>query len=152
MPVRGIQRVKANFANTVREISEERSERAVYEILSTGRALSDVRTPVDTSTLINSGYIDIQPGEGKVSGRVGYTAAYAEAVHESPGTLKGKPREDFGMTSNHSDAGPQVPFSFGGGTGSGNYWDPNAEPQFLSKGLEEAEPKIPGILRRNYKV
>ena len=54
-----------------------------------------------------------------------------------PGTLKGQPREHFGKTNNLSDFGPKQVIEFGGGTGKGKYWDPNAEPEFLRKAFED---------------
>lgn len=115
------------------------SERAVYNVLQAGAAYSDMLTPVDTSNLINSRYApQIQRSDGKVSGTVGYTAEYAAAVHNMSGKLKGQPREAFGKAG------------FGGGTGNGTYWSPDAEPKFLEKGFEMVKPEIPAILRASY--
>lgn len=153
MPVRGIERVRANYRRTVQKIAQPVSEGAVYAVLSQGRAMADTMTPVDTSNLINSGYApQIKIARGKVTGAVGYTARYAAAVHEAPGTLKGQPRADFGRTGNQSEFGPMRPVAFGGGTGKGNYWDPNAEPHFLSKGFDELKPPIPAILKAYYRA
>ena len=130
MPVKGIERVKRGFRIAVKEIGEGKTERAVYETLSQGSAMAAQMTPIDSSNLVNSQYapqIDVK--EGKVSGSVGYTASYAAAVHEASGKLKGKPRADFGKT--------RAGVAFGGGTGNGNYWDPNAEPEFLTKGFDQ---------------
>nr|WP_315528293.1 hypothetical protein [uncultured Achromobacter sp.] len=145
MPVKGIERVKRGFRIAVKEIGEGKTERAVYETLSQGSAMAAQMTPIDSSNLVNSQYapqIDVK--EGKVSGSVGYTASYAAAVHEASGKLKGKPRADFGKT--------RAGVAFGGGTGNGNYWDPNAEPRFLTKGFDEIKSAIPAILKRNYGV
>ena len=132
MPVRGIKRVKQNFRMKVQEIDGLRTNRAVYSVLSQGAAMSDTMTPIDTSNLINSRYSpQISHAKGKTSGHVGYTASYAAAVHEAPGILKGEPRD------------PNNP-------GRGDYWDPNAEPQFLAKGFEEIKSKIPAILKAAY--
>ncbi|WP_026384708.1 hypothetical protein [Achromobacter xylosoxidans] len=145
MPVKGIERVKRGFRIAVKEIGEGKTERAVYETLSQGSAMAAQMTPIDTSNLVNSQYapqIDVR--EGKVSGSVGYTAGYAAAVHEASGKLKGKPRADFGKT--------RAGVAFGGGTGKGNYWDPNAEPKFLTKGFDQIKGAIPAILKRVYGV
>lgn len=134
MPVQGIQRVKRGFKTVVSDISKVKSEGAVYAILSQGAAMAQTMTPVDTSNLINSQYapqIDVK--SGKVTGNVGYTAEYAAAVHDASGTLQGEPR-DISDPSR------------------GDYWDPNAEPGFLSKGFEQIEPSIPAILRSYYRV
>lgn len=145
MPVKGIERVKRGFRIAVKEIGEGKTERAVYETLSQGSAMAAQMTPIDSSNLVNSQYapqIDVK--EGKVSGSVGYTASYAAAVHEASGKLKGKPRADFGTT--------RAGVGFGGGTGNGNYWDPNAEPEFLSKGFDQIKGAVPAILKRIYGV
>lgn len=131
MPVRGIERVRANYKRTVQRIAQPVSERAVYAVLSQGRALADTMTPIDTSNLINSGYApQITVARGKVTGTVGYTASYAFAVHEAPGTLKGQPRPD----------------------NRGDYWDPNAQPRFLVEGFDKIKADIPTILRAYYRA
>jgi hypothetical protein len=153
MPGKGIRRVRRNIKKAAKDIAGRRTENAVYAVLSQGRAMADTMTPVDTSNLINSGYApQIKRKRSNVTGRVGYTASYAAAVHAAPGTLKGQPRADFGRTSNHSDAGPMRPVAFGGGTGVGDYWDPNAEPGFLTKGFEQIKPRMLEILLAAYKA
>lgn len=131
MPVRGIERVRANYKRTVQRIAQPVSEGAVYAVLSQGRALADTMTPVDTSNLINSGYApQIRQEGGKIVGTVGYTASYAFAVHDAPGTLKGQPRLN----------------------GRGDYWDPNAQPRFLSEGFDQIKSSIQAILRAHYRA
>ena len=153
MPAKGIQRVKLNIRKAVTDIAGRRTENAIHAFLSTGANQSMLLVPIDTGTLINSlTKPDIEHHAKKVVGRVGYTASYAAAVHKAPGTLKGQPRADFGRTSNHSDAGPMRPVAFGGGTGKGNYWDPNAEPRFLEKGFKAIEPEALEILMAAYKL
>ncbi|WAI83196.1 MULTISPECIES: hypothetical protein [Achromobacter] len=145
MPVKGIERVKRGFRIAVKEIGEGKTERAVYETLSQGSAMAAQMTPIDASNLVNSQYApQIEVKEGKVSGSVGYTASYAAAVHEASGKLNGKPRADFGRT--------RAGVGFGGGTGNGNYWDPNAEPEFLTKGFDQIKGAVPAILKRIYGV
>lgn len=138
MPVKGVQRVKVAMHKSLQEKATVMTFRAVYAILSQGATMASLLTPVDTSNLINSQYRPSIDNNG--SGHVGYTAEYAYWVHEMPGTLKGQPRENFGSAG------------FGGGTGVGNYWDPNAEPRFLAKGFEEIKPAIPTILKGIYRV
>jgi hypothetical protein len=131
MPVRGIERVRANFRRTVQKIAAPVTEGAVYAVLSQGRAMADTMTPVDTSNLINSGYApQITVARGKVTGTVGYTASYAFAVHEAPGTLKGQPRPG----------------------GRGDYWDPNAGPRFLVEGFDQLKSSVPAILKAYYRA
>lgn len=134
MPAKGIERVRNGYKLAVERISQHDTEAAIYAILSQGAAMADTLTPIDTSNLINSRYApQISVGRGKVSGNVGYTAAYAGAVHAAEGLLRGLPRD------------PNDP-------SRGDFWDPNAEPQFLSKGFDEIEPSVPGILRSFYRV
>lgn len=127
MAVRGIERVRANIKRHLNDIATTKTERAVYAVLSQGRALADTMTPIKTSNLINSGYApDITVTATRVSGHIGYTAEYAAAVHEAPGTLRGQPRPD----------------------GSGNYWAPRGEPKFLTKGFEQLD--VQSILKAAY--
>ncbi len=145
MPVKGVARVKRNYKATVDRIAGEVTERAVYMILSQGGKMAAQLTPQDTGALVNSQYAPrIDMRNGKVIGAIGYTAAYAAAVHEASGKLKGQPRAHFGKTREGVE--------FGGGTETGNYWDPNAEPEFLEKGFEQLKPAIPAILKKLYGV
>ncbi|HHY0622718.1 TPA: hypothetical protein ACVU5F_000714 [Vibrio parahaemolyticus] len=141
----GIKRVKAGFTKIAEDIVGIRTDAALYAILSEGGALAQTMVPIDTGTLANSQYApEIEQRGGQTIGTIGYTAAYAGAVHEMSGKLKGQPRAHFGTTREGVE--------FGGGTGKGNYWDPDAEPQFLTKGFKQLEPHIPAILERIYRV
>lgn len=143
MPARGIERVRRALQTKLDEIEGPRTEAAIYAVLQEGKGASDTMVPVDVGTLLASGTApQVTQQKGKSVGRVGYAARYAMAVHEAPGKLKGQPRADFGTT--------RAGVGFGGGTGQGDYWDPNAEPQFLEKGFEEIKPAIPAILKRIY--
>lgn len=131
MSVRGIERVRSNVRSSVAEIRGRKTEAALYAVLSQGAAIAQTMTPIDTSNLINSQYAPvIASNSGGMYGNIGYTAHYAAAVHEKPGTLKGLPREN----------------------GNDTYWSPDAEPKFLTKGFEELKPSIPRILREVYRV
>lgn len=153
MTVKGIERVKAGFAEIAADIDGNKTDAAVYAILSEGAAISQTMVPIDSSNLANSQYApEIQHKKGKTTGYTGYTAEYAGWVHEMPGTLKGLPRAHFGKTGNQSAFGPQQVVEFGGGSLTGNYWDPDAEPQWLTKGFNELAPQIPAILERMYRV
>ncbi|HEJ6092042.1 TPA: hypothetical protein SL805_005708 [Pseudomonas aeruginosa] len=134
MAIQGIDRVRRNLRVAVENIAGGVSERAVYEVLSQGAAMAQTMTPIDTPTLVNSQTApQIAVGSNGVEGSVGYTAAYAAAVHEAPGTLAGQPRDENDPSR-------------------GDYWDPNAEPEFLTKGFDQIIPAIPAILRRTYRV
>lgn len=131
MSVRGIQRVRLNAERVFDEIGQRRTERAVRAILIQGSELAATMTPIDTSTLVNSRYAPrIKQEAGRTIGTVGYTANYAAAVHDAPGTLKGLPRPG----------------------NRGKYWGPDGEPGFLTKGFEKVKPSIPRLLRGIYRV
>lgn len=120
--------VRSNLKKMIEEIRGPMSEKTMTQALIVGGMYADLLTPVDTGNLLRSRFREvIRTGNGWI-GNYGYTAAYAAAVHGMSGKLKGQPRAHFGKTR----AGQE----FGGGTGNGNYWDPNAEPQFLTKGFE----------------
>lgn len=145
MPVKGIERVRRNTKKKLEEIAGPVTERALNEVLIIGSGYASALTPVDTSTLINSQYRKVEPAPSGMKGMVGYTASYAAAVHAMSGELKGQQRAHFGKTR----AGQE----FGGGTGVGNYWDPNAEPGFLKKGFErDGLAAIKAAIKRGYKV
>ena len=129
--VQGIQRVQSNFKKLADEIAGKRAERAVYAVTTTAGNFAALKTPIATSNLINSHFVEIKSEPGAVTGRNGYTASYAAAVHNAPGTNVGQntPREN----------------------NLGYMWDPDAEPGFLAKGLEEVKPMVPSILKKVFR-
>lgn len=144
MPVKGINRIRSNTRKILNEITGPRTEKVMMETMIAGAGYAALLTPVDTSTLINSQYKELRPMSGGMRSKVGYTAAYAAAVSGMSGKLKGQPRAHFGKTR----AGQE----FGGGTGKGNYWDPDAEPDFLKKGFErDGMDEIKAIIKRGYR-
>lgn len=144
MPAKGLKQVRHNVAKIIGEIGASMPERAVYEALLIIDGNAALLTPVDTSNLINSRFIEVKKAPDGIHGKMGYTAEYAAAVHEMSGKLKGQPREDFGVTRSGQ--------AFGGGTKTGNYWDPNAEPEFLKKGAENARADIDRVVKKRMKL
>lgn len=140
MPVRNISRVKLKIKRKLEDIATQRTRGAIYAILSQGQTAAALMVPIDTGFLLNSAFGPTFLKDNH--GRVGYAAEYAKWVHDAPGTLKGQPRAHFGKTG----AG----VAFGGGTGVGTYWSPDAEPQFLVKGFEQIKASIPAILKAAY--
>jgi hypothetical protein len=125
------RRVKRQANKTFTKMIGPVTRDALWVILNEAGAVADLLTPVDTATLLNSRYApNIKEMRGGMVGRIGYTASYAAAVHDAPGTLMGLPRPN----------------------GRGNYWAPAAEPGFLTTGFEETIPEIPSILRSAYGV
>lgn len=126
MPVRGVKQVRQNMAKLIGEIGGTMSEKAVYESLIIIDGNAALLTPIDTSNLINSRFIEVKKLANGVQGRMGYTAEYAAAVHAAPGTLKGTPRPN----------------------NNGEYWGPNGEPGFLTKGAENAKADIDRVVKK----
>lgn len=129
MSARGIDKARAATRRITNKVAGEMAERGLTAAVSILEVASANYTPVDTSTLINSQFVVVEKGPKGWYGKVGYTAEYAAALHRMTGKLKGKPRAHFGTTAEGKP--------FGGGTGVGNYWDPNAEPHFLTLAASE---------------
>lgn len=129
MPIRGLKEARQRTREAFGTIGKKAS-RTMVEILIAGRSYTLMLTPIDSSTLVNSAFIDVRTRKNGVSGRFGFTAAYAAAVHGMPGTLKGQPRPD----------------------GNGNYWDPDAEPEFVRKGFEDNRRQLDAVVQRGMKI
>jgi hypothetical protein len=134
MPVKGLKEVRQQLKTTFGKIKGPMVEKALVEVLITAGGFAATMTPIDTSNLINSGYRKITAMNTKVVGVIGYTAAYAAAVHDAKGTL-------LGTNTPRSTTDPS----------RGNFWDPNAEPEFLKKAFEEPDARaaIDEVMRRN---
>lgn len=146
MPVVGLGTIRAKTKALALNIEQQRVPRAITAGAMVGQAYAQMLTPIDTSNLINSQYRRLSKlgGMGIWRASVGYTAAYAAAVHEASGKLKGQPRANFGKTKSGQE--------FGGGTGVGNYWDPDAEPGFLRKGFDDHRPEIEKAIKRGLRL
>lgn len=138
--VRGIGQAKANLDKLINDVQGRKVVRAIQSALIIGSSQAALYTPIDTSTLLNSQFREMDANGTRVTGRVGYSAAYAAYVHDMPGKLKGQPRAHFGKTREGTE--------FGGGTGKGNYWDPHGEPQFLKKGFDEERDAITAVIKK----
>lgn len=138
MPVKGIKQANTQLRKLVRGIAGPRAAATLTEVLIVAQGYATLWTPADTGNLRNSQYRIVEQYTGGIRGRVGYTARYAAAVHEASGKLRGQPRAHFGKT--------RAGVAFGGGTGKGNYWDPDGRPGFLREAFEQ--PDIDVIVRR----
>lgn len=138
-----IEQIKRQLREEIREINRDAAT-AAYEIAITAEAYAVSDTPRDTGTLIG-GYYDPQVSQDDegVHCTVGNTVRYAYWVHEMPGTLKGQPREHFGKT--------REGVAFGGGTGKGKYWDPDADPKFLERALNDHKAEYMDIAMKYLK-
>ncbi|EOC0436275.1 HK97 gp10 family phage protein [Cronobacter dublinensis] len=80
--VRGIAQAKANLDALINDVQGRKVVRAVQSALLIGGAQAALYTPIDTSTLLNSQFREIDANGTKVTGRVGYSANYAVYVHD----------------------------------------------------------------------
>lgn len=129
MPIKGVKRVRERLKQELKEITDKKTHEVLWRVGMLAGSFAANMTPVDTGFLINSQFQYIGSTAEGMQLRLGYTARYAEWVHNMPGKLKGQPRKHFGKTSEGVE--------FGGGTGKGKYWDPDAEPEFLRKAFED---------------
>ena len=132
MAIKGMAQVRSNVRRQLTLAIPSHAERAMHIATSIIGGYATLMTPVDTSNLINSQYRIVKNTGTKVVAAIGYTAKYAAAVHEKPGTLRG--------------AGVMRP------SGRGNYWDPDAEPKFLSKAGDENLAEIDQAVERAMKL
>lgn len=129
--VKGLKEVQRNLDSFFEQVEKEKTEKAVYQILSTGMAVSQTKAPIDTGELTDSSYAPIFfRSTGKTTGVVGYRAPHAIFVHDAKGILKGKQRSN----------------------GKGTYWSPSAEPKFLENAFNEIKPEVIRIIQEAYRV
>lgn len=148
MPVKN--NVSKNYNNLVSKISGPISKRCMTEITIVGQANAAALTPILDGNLINSQYRKVNKTVEGWEGKVGYTANYAAAVHGMSGKLKGKPRSSVKSFTAHAGTSRE---STAFGSDEGNFWDPDAEPQFLRKGFErDGAEEIQQIIKRSYKL
>lgn len=126
---RGAREVKRRLTSLVGEISRQRSYAAATAAAIVIQGEAAVRTPVDTSYLINSQFRRIVSRDTGAQAFIGYTAIYALSVHEASGTGRGQPRD------------PNDP-------SRGNVWDPGGEPGFLENAARASRPVIDNVVRR----
>lgn len=128
MAIKGMAQLRRNVRKQLTLAIPSHAERAMHVATSIIGGYATLMTPVDTSNLINSQYRIVKNEGRRVVAAIGYTARYAAAVHEKPGTLRG--------------AGVARP------SGRGNYWDPDAEPRFLSKAGDENLAEIDAAITK----
>lgn len=145
MPIRGIDQVRENLKKTFADITGPMTEKTITEILIIGGGLADSMTPIDLGNLVNSRYRIVHPSKTGWTGRYGYTASYAAAVHALSAKLKGQPRSSVASFNTKSGA-----TAFAGKTG--NFWDPDGEPQWLEKGFEMSMDDIKAAIKRNMQL
>lgn len=132
MAIKGMAQVRTNLRKQLTLAIPSDAEKAMHVATSIIGGYATLMTPVDTSNLINSQYRIVKNTGTKVIAAIGYTAKYAAAVHEKPGTLRG--------------AGVMRP------SGRGAFWSPDAEPEFLSKAGNENLSEIDQAVERAMKI
>ncbi|EOU9538648.1 HK97 gp10 family phage protein [Cronobacter dublinensis] len=108
--VRGIAQAKANLDALINDVQGRKVVRAVQSALLIGGAQAALYTPIDTSTLLNSQFREIDANGTKVTGRVGYSANYAVYVHDPnvPQTFRrATARKEF-LTKGFEDTRDQI--------------------------------------------
>lgn len=80
--VKGVAKAKANLSKLIGDIQGRKAVRAIYKALYIGGVQASLYTPIDTSTLINSQFRDVNVSGKMLTGRVGYSANYAVYVHD----------------------------------------------------------------------
>lgn len=82
MPVKGIDNVNKRIKSTLNSIGDKITRKTLTQVLMTGQNHAVMLTPVDTSNLINSRFLQVQNTSNGFSGQAGYTANYAQFVHD----------------------------------------------------------------------
>lgn len=75
-------RITNNLGQFVKRV-DDKAARGMTQALILGAAEAAALTPIDTSTLLNSQFRQVDRQGGAVVGRVGYTADYALPVHDA---------------------------------------------------------------------
>lgn len=137
MPAKGMKEVREQLKSVIGEISGPMAEKALLEVMIVASGFAATMTPIDTSNLINSQFRRVNKTSNGVTSMLGYTAAYAAAVHDKKGTTLGK---NIPRANNDPSRG--------------NFWDPDAEPGFLRKAFEEPDARadIDAVVARYMKL
>ena len=80
--VKGIRKAQQNLDRLIGDIQGRKVVRALQSALIIGSSQAALYTPIDTSTLINSQYRELEASGTRITGRVGYSANYAVFVHD----------------------------------------------------------------------
>ncbi len=107
--VKGLRQLKSNFQKEFRKLSGPVTEKGLRAGLMQGAAYASELTPVDTSNLINSQYIFTNEVNDGFKGGVGYTANYAEFVHDGgPKNWQKRGASDLFLTLAFERNQPQI--------------------------------------------
>ena len=108
--VRGITQAKANLDKIINDVQGRKVVRAIQSALIIGSSQAALYTPIDTSTLLNSQFREMDANGTRVTGRVGYSANYAVYVPDPsvPQTFRrSTARKEF-LTKGFEDMRSQI--------------------------------------------
>lgn len=80
--MKGLAAAKRNMDRILVDEVGKKALRAAQIAMQIGATRAAFYTPIDTSFLINSQYREVMVSKTRVTGRVGYSAAYAVYVHD----------------------------------------------------------------------
>ena len=133
--VKGVQQGQRNFNKIIENVQGKKAVRAIYSALFIIGSASAKEVPRDTSTLVNSQFRDVSVRDTRIIGKVGYSAAYAAAVHEAPGKYL------YTQTDR--------PVKRGEAEGSrGVIWGPGGNPKFLYWPAKDSEDEVREAIAR----
>ncbi|UYU30274.1 HK97 gp10 family phage protein [Siccibacter colletis] len=137
--VRGIMAAQAQMETIIKEVSGKKAVRGIQSALLILSAASAKEVPRDTSYLLNSQFRQIDFNGTRITGKVGYSASYAAAVHEAPGK--------------YLNTQTDRPVRRGEAEGSrGVIWGPNGNPKFLYYPAKDNEEEMLAIIRKEMKL
>ncbi|MWN05096.1 HK97 gp10 family phage protein [Gilliamella sp. Pas-s95] len=88
--VKGVRGCIKGLDNTVNNIIKTKAIKAMHVSIIVGANQAALYTPIDTSNLVNSQYREVVVNGTRITGRVGYTAAYAAYVADPNHPMKFK--------------------------------------------------------------
>lgn len=80
--IKGVRQAQQNLNALIGDIQGRKAARAIQSALIIGSSQAALYTPIDTSTLINSQFRELNVNGTMLTGRVGYSANYAAYVHD----------------------------------------------------------------------
>lgn len=80
--IKGVRQAQQNLDKLIGDIQGRKAARAIQSALIIGSSQAALYTPIDTSTLINSQFRELNVNGTMLTGRVGYSANYAAYVHD----------------------------------------------------------------------
>ncbi|WP_312393388.1 HK97 gp10 family phage protein [Mixta calida] len=80
--IKGVRQAQQNLDALIGDIQGRKAARAIQSALIIGSSQASLYTPIDTSTLINSQFRELNVNGTRLTGRVGYSANYAAFVHD----------------------------------------------------------------------